>query len=306
MTNTSPIPDGFPTLYQDSWGLELQQLSSRLSAFVNIEVIHGESKRYQRLPKVYARQITERFGDTNPEDIQAQYRHLYVGFKDSAHIIDRREALQLGAVGSPHTAIQRLQLAAAGRDMDKTLVDGIRGDAHLGKTGTTAFALPNEQKIGVGFRYSGVGNTGMTFDKVLEIATRFGVAQVFGQDVESQSMATLVLSARQIRDLLLEEKLTNVNYGVARLLEGKVTNLFGLTVKAVAPEILPYDAGTDIRMCYAYAREHVVFGVAENPVAFADVLPGKRHDVQLRTEWGWGCTRLAEEGVIEIACDESP
>jgi hypothetical protein len=49
----------------------------------------------------------------------------------------------------------------------------------------------------------------------------------------------------------------------------------------------------------------VVFGIAENPQAWVDELPTKRHDVQLRTEWGWGATRLDDEGVIEIPCDES-
>jgi hypothetical protein len=60
----------------------------------------------------------------------------------------------------------------------------------------------------------------------------------------------------------------------------------------------------NIRNCYAFARNSVVFGIAENPQAWVDELPTKRHNVQLRTEWGWGALRLDEEGVIEIPCDE--
>ncbi len=306
MAFTTNIPDGFPALYDDQWRLQLQQLQSRLSPFVNIDTIHGEGKRYQRLPKVTARQITERFGDTNPDDIDTEYRWLYVNFKDSAHILDRREQMQLGAVGSPHSQIMRLQLAAAYRDMDKTLVDGIRASAATGRTGSTAVPLPASQQIGVGFRYSSSGNTGLTFDKVLECATRFGVSQVFGQDIENSSQATLVVGPKEIKDLLLEEKLTSADFGLRRLMDGQVVSLFGMTIKSVDPDLLPYTSATDIRLCYAFAREHVAFGVSENPQAFVDVLPTKRHDVQLRTEWGWGCTRLDEEGVIEIACDESP
>ncbi len=307
MAFTTTIPDGFPSLYEDSWKLQLQQLESRLAPFIDVDVIHGEGKRYQRLPKVAARQITERFGDTNPEDISTEYRWLYVNFKDSAHILDRREQMQLGAVGSPHTQIMRLQRAAAMRDMDKTLIDGVRGTVQSGKTGATAITLPAAQQIAVNFVDSGTpANSGLTFAKVLEAATRFGISQVFGQDVENQSQGCLAISARQIKNLLLEEKLTSADYGIRRLMDGQVVNLFGLAIKVVDPDLLPYVSATDVRTCVAFAREHVAFGVAEHPAAFADVLPGKRHDIQLRTEWGWGCTRLAEEGVIDIACDESP
>lgn len=306
MAFDSLIPDGFPSLYTDQWRIELQQLQSRLAPFVNIDTIHGEGKRYQRLPKVTARQITERFGDTNPDDIAVEYRWLYINFKDSAHILDRREQMQLGSVGSPHHDILRLQKAAAYRDMDKTLIDGIRGTVQSGKTGGTAIALPASQQIGVGFRYSGSGNTGLTFDKLLEASTRFGISQVFGQDNENQSQGCVTVGHREIKDLLLEEKLTSADYGIRRLQDGQVVNVFGMAIKAVDENQLPYASGTDIRTCVAFARDSVAFGVAENPTAFADELPTKKHDIQLRTEWGWGATRLDDEGVIDIACDESP
>lgn len=307
MAFTNIVPDAFPYLYDDEWKLGLQQLSSRLDAFVDSEVIHGEGKRYQRLDSFEARQITTRFGDTNPDDIGIEFRHLYVNFKDVAHIVDRREAMQLGSVGSPHSAILRNQLAAAGRDMDSTLINGIIGSVQSGKTGGTAIPLPAGQAIAVNFVDSGTpANSGLTFAKALEISTRFGLAQVTGQDAENQSQACLVITHRQLKDLLLEQKLTSADYGLQRLTNGEVVSLFGMAVKVVAPDLLPYVSATDVRTCVAFARRSVVFGMAENPQSWVDVLPGKRHDVQLRTEWGWGATRLEDEGVITIACDESP
>lgn len=307
MAFDSTIPDGFPSLYADSWRLELQQLQARLSPFVNIETIHGEGKRFQRLPKVTARQITERFGDSNPDDIDVEYRWLYVNFKDSAHILDRREQIQLGSVGSPHHDILRLQKAAAYRDMDKTLIDGVRGTVQSGKTGGTPITLPSAQQIAVDFVDSGsTANSGLTFAKLLEVATKFGISQVYGQDIENTSQACIVVGPRQVKDLLLEEKMTSADYGIRRLMDGQVVSAFGLAIKSVDPDLLPYASGTDIRTCVAFARDSVAFGVAENPMAWVDELPTKRHDIQLRTEWGWGATRLDDEGVIDVACDESP
>lgn len=303
MSFDSIVPDAFPNLYSDEWRLGLQQLTSRLDSYVNTEIIHGESKRFSKLAPVTARQITSRFGETNPDDLDIEFRHLYVGFKDSAHILDRREAMQLGAVGSPHAQILRLQLAAAGRDRDKTLIDAIRGTVQSGKTGGTPIPLPATQKIGVQFGNAGV-NSNLTFNKILELSRMFGVSEVTGQDTENQSAATIVLSHNQIASLLKDARFTSTDYSeIQRLHTGKVINLMGLSIKAVSPALMPVTAA--VRSCYAFARNSVVFGIAENPQAWVDELPTKRHDVQLRTEWGWGALRLDDEGVIEIACDEN-
>jgi hypothetical protein len=303
MAYDSIIPDAFPNLYADQWRLGVQQLGSRLDSIVNTEVIHGESKRYQKLPSVAARQITTRFGDTNPDDIDVEFRHLYVNFKDSAHILDRRETMQLGSVGSPHSQIMRLQLAAAGRDRDKTLIDALGGSAASGKTGATPIALPSTSKIAVDFGSAGTANN-FKFEKFVEACRLLGSADVAGQDVENQSPLSLILSHNQVAALLNQEKFTSADYGLQRLMSGEVVNFMGVAIKAVSPSLLPYVAATKVRSCYLFARNSVVFGLAENPTAWVDELPTKRHDVQLRTEWGWGALRLDEEGVIEIACDE--
>lgn len=307
MAFTNIIPDGFPELYDTEWKLGLQQLASRLSAYVDTDVVNGKSKRYQRMDSFEARDITTRHGDTNPDDVDIEYRTLFVGFKDVAHRVDRREALQLGQIGSPHSAILRNQLAAAGRNMDKTLIDSIVGNAYTGENGTTTVALPAAQAIAVDYVDSGsTANSGLTFAKLLEVSTRFGLEQVTGQDVENMSQGCVIISHRQLKNLLLEEKLTSADYGLQRLLSGEVVSAFGLAIKVVAPDLLPYASGTDIRTCVAFARRSVAFGIAESPTSWVDVLPEGRHDVQLRTEWGWGATRIEDEGVITIACDESP
>ena len=303
MAYDSIIPDAFPNLYSDQWRLGVQQLASRLESVVNTEIIHGESKRFQKLPSVTARQITTRFGDTNPDDLDVEFRHLYVNFKDSAHILDRRETMQLGSVGSPHSQIMRLQLAAAGRDRDKTLIDALGGSVASGKTGTTPIALPAGQKIAVDTGTAGTENN-FRFEKFIEACRILGANDVAGQDVENQSALTLILSHNQVAALLTQSQFTSADYGLQRLMSGEVVNFMGVAIKAVSPSLLPYNTSTHVRSCYMFARNSVVFGIAENPQAWVDELPTKRHDVQLRTEWGWGALRLDEEGVIEIACDE--
>jgi hypothetical protein len=307
MPFTTNIPDGFPNLYDDQWRIEMQQLESRLAPFVNAFPLNAEGKRFQRLPKVEARQITTRHGDTNPDDIGTEYRWLYPNFKDSAHILDELEVKQLGSVGSPHEQILKLQLAAARRDQDATLIQGIAGDVQSGKTGATPITFASEcATIAHDFVDSGSATpSGMTFSKLLEVSTRFGLADVAGQDVENEYAGCVVLTHRQIKDLLREEKLTSSDYGFQRLMTGQVVGFAGLAIKAVTPELLPFTAGPNYRSCYAFVREAVAFGKAMEPFARVDVLPTKSHSVQLRSVWGWGCTRLDGDGVLEIRCVET-
>lgn len=305
MAFDSIIPDAFPHLYSDQWRLAVQQLSSRLDAYVNTEIVNGEGKRYQKLPKVDPRQITTRFGDTNPDDIDVEFRWLYVNFKDSAHIVDRREALQLGKIGGPHSSILRLQRAAAGRDMDKTLIDALGGVVQSGKTGGTpiAFDTTNQQ---IAVNYTGAADADNNFNhaKLIEGLRILGVNNVLGQDVEAGSPATLIVSHNQVAAMLQQDKFINADYGLRRLMNGEVVTHLGTTIKAVSPELLPYNSSTKTRTCYLFARQCFVFGIAENPMAWVDELPTKRHDVQLRTEWGWGGLRLDDEGVVAILCKE--
>lgn len=308
MAYDSIIPDAFPNIYEDEWRLAHQQLTARLAPFVNVETVNGAGKRFQTIAQVEAREITTRFGDTNPDEIDIEFRWLYVDFKDSAHIIDRREALQLGTIASPHAQILREQKAAAARDRDKTLVLGILAPAASGKNGNVPIPFPTSQNIPVNYVPVGTPvNSGLTFDKILEMLARFGTANVMGQDVENQTTAVLVIEHRHIPMLLRETRFTSADYTeIRRLSSGHVISLMGVAIVAVTQGILPYDSATDISGVLAFARDSVVFGVAEEPMAWADVLPGKRHDVQLRTEWGWGALRLHDEGVLIIYVDNSP
>ncbi len=307
MAFTSNIPDGFALQYSDEWTIALAQRASRLQAYIDVEPIHGESKRFQRIEGATARRVTSRFGNTNPADVNTEYRWLDVHFDNLAHRLDRREGIMLGQVGSPHNAVLRSHSQEAGRQMDATIINGCIGDVRAGKTGGTTISLPAGQAIAYNFVDSGSATpSGMTFAKLLEIATMFGISQVTGQDIEDHSEATVILSPRQVKNLLLEQKLTSSDYGFQRLASGQIVNAFGLAIKSVAPHLLPYNSSTDIRTCVAFAREAVVFGMAEAPMSRVDELVDGNYDIQIYSEWGWGCCRKIDEGVITIDCDESP
>jgi hypothetical protein len=309
MAFTSIVPDAFPALYETDFRLQFQQLGSRLSPFVDTTPVNGKLKQYPKIAAMEAIPITTRFGETNPGDIDIELRSLFVSFFKLPKIVDRREAMQLGQIGGPQTAILTSQLAAAGRNRDSVFINGIIGNAFEGENGVTPVALPGGQTIPVNFSKSGAtANTGMTFDKIIGLIERAGAANVTGQSVENSTGLTIALSHYELGDLLTQEKLTNNFYVDKKPLAGNGTlySFLGVNLMPVDTSILPYNAGTDIRTCVAFARSSVMFGYAEMPMTRVEELPTHNYNIQLYAEWGWGATRLYDEGVWLMPCDRSP
>ena len=302
MAITSTVPEHFPTLYQDEWRLEVQQLSSRLQGLVPVYPVMGDSRRFNKLGKISSKDLTGRFQDSAPDDVSTEMRHLYVNFKTAENFVSRVDSIRLGEIDSPHSSIMKSHMAAAGRDRDQAIIDMLGGDVYEGKNGTSTVAFDTANySIAKTYVYSGTpANSGLTYDKIVNARTRLGLKNVAGQNVEGGSPLGMVITHDEIEDLLHDDKFINRDYR-AKLEEaqsGSIVDAFGFTIIAVDPALMPVASNT--RACYAFAKNCVAFGYAEDPQTFVDTLPTKRHDVQIRSEWAFGGTRLDDEGVIQI------
>ena len=302
MAVTDTIPQHFPTLYQDEWRLEVQQLSSRLQSLVPVYPVMGDSRRFNKLGKVTSQDMTGRFQDSAPSDVDTEMRHLFVDFKTSEHWVDRVDSIRLGEIDSPHSAIIKSQLAAAGRDRDQTIIDMLGGSAWEGKNGTTEVVFnDSDYSIAKTFHHDGTSaNVGLTYDKIVRARTILGKKNVAGQNVEGGSSLGMVITHDELEDLLQQDKFINRDYRakLESAQSGSIVDCFGFTIMAVDESLLPVASNT--RAVYAFAKDCVAFGYAEEPKTFVDTLPTKRHATQIRSEWAFGGTRLDDEGVIKI------
>ena len=66
MAFTDTVPAHFPSLYQDEWKLELQQLTSRLQGLVPTYAVQGDSRRFNKLGKVESTPMTGPAQDAAP------------------------------------------------------------------------------------------------------------------------------------------------------------------------------------------------------------------------------------------------
>ena len=300
------LPTAFPRLYDRQWRQALQQKSARSRPYVNVTPINGKSKRFHKITKSTATPITTRFGTTNPDELLYDYRTLFVSFWKDAKRVDRREAMQLGEIGGPQEAILMAQRMSANRNFDQTLVNGLLGVSFEGENGTTQVALATTYDIPANYIKGGTGsNSGLTFAKVLRIKELMGLNNISGQSVEGSANIILLCTHAQLTDLLTEEKFTSDRYqGVKPLAgDGEIYSLLGITIVPVDASLLPIDAG-GVRTCVAYSKEHVIFGMAEDITTKVDELVDGNYDIQLYAEWGWGATRIYDEGVLRVYCDE--
>ena len=63
------------------------------------------------------------------------------------------------------------------------------------------------------------------------------------------------------------------------------------------------DDGTS-RLCYSYAREGVVMALGKDVTAKIDPRPDKSYSTQIYYCSTFGASRMQEEMVVEIACNE--
>lgn len=301
MSLTSTIPAHFPSLYEDEWRLEVQQLSSRLQGLVPVYPVMGESRRFNKLGKISSQDMTGRFADSAPEDVNTEMRSLYVNFKTAENFVSRVDSIRLGEIDSPHASIIKSHMAAAGRDRDAAIINMLGADVYEGKNGNTVVPFDSANAIAKTYHHDGsTTDSGLTYDKIVNARTRLGLKNVAGQNVEGGSPLGMVVTHQEIEDLLFDDKFINRDYR-AKLEEaqsGSIVDAFGFTIIAVDPSLMPVVGGT--RECFAFAKSCVAFGYAEEPKTFVDTLPQKRHDVQIRSEWAFGGTRLDDEGVIKI------
>jgi hypothetical protein len=233
-------------------------------------------------------------------------RSLYVDFRTVENFVSKVDSIRLGEIDSPHNAIIKSHMAAAGRDRDAAIIAMLGGSAYEGQNGTTEVVFDGANAIAKNYNYDGTTtDEGLTYDKIVNARARLGSKNVAGQNVEGSSPLGMVITHDEVEDLLHDDKFINRDYR-AKLEEaqsGSIVDAFGFTIIAVDSSLLPVATGT--RACYAFAKDCVAFGYAAEPETFVDVLPTKRHDTQIRSEWAWGGTRLDDEGVIQINVDRA-
>jgi hypothetical protein len=295
------LPDHYQTQFADNWEHLLQQGDSRLEGKCRRANIDGKERQFSQLGKSKMRLITTRNGKTIASDTPMAKRWVRPQGYDEVTYIDEFDHIALGELPAPESEHVQSHAKAANRTKDEVIIAGLEGTAYVGATGTDPVDLPSTQKVAVDYVKSGSpANSGLILDKLTRAKFILDLNEVEEED------RYFLHTAKQLQDLLdnvIEVKSSDYA-NVKALNEGKVYRFMGFTFCML--ELLTLDAATDVRTCIAYHKAGVVLGIGQDKKVQMDIRADLNHTVQIRTTLLLGSSRMEEERVVLVYCDESP
>ncbi len=293
------LPPHYETVFDSNWReIMAQQTKHRLAGlYITDANIAGNQKRFDQIgSQSYAmRQKTARAQKTEPSDIPTFFRWVRPRPYDKTTWIDEHDHILLGQLPDPQSPTAKQHAIAVDRLKDTLLINAALGTSYTGAQGTTATALPSAQKVAVNL--GGGSNTGLTLAKLTAASYNMD-----SNDVDEMGRV-FVYAAKQLNNLLVNvDQVNSVLYNEVRaLFKGRVEDFMGF--RFIRTQLLP--VASSVRQCFAYQKDFLLMGIGEDQKTHIDILPDQSHAIQVRTVLLADATRMEEQGIVEIDCDES-
>lgn len=300
------LPDHMPTTFGTGFDHVLQQTESRLFACAQPVSFTGKKRTFNKLNTAKANKIVNRKGDTEYQKEDYEYLTMDACSWDVAHCFDEFDPILLGEVGMPTSDIVQAHVAAYNRSKDEVFLRALGGSVFGGAEGRNECPLPNTQRIAVDYNKDGtVQNTGLTVDKILRALELLGKAEAYGFGNMGMGRPKLVLNQCMMTQLMCEDKLLNGDYISGKPMDtGYMSSVLGVDI--IRTELLPTDAVNDIARAYIWIPSAMRTVEQKDRETHFDVIPEKRHALQIRSVWRNGAMRYEDKGVVEIYVDQSP
>ena len=298
------IEQNYQIKYSEKWGSYLQQEASRLDKYVTVESgLTGKMVAYDQYGLLTFTEKTGRMGTTTPAEAPTYRRIMHPHLFTKAIGFDEFDAKKLANIDVPVSKTIESLRAAAGRCMDKVMIDAFLGVNYTGEVGGTQVAFPTAQTIAADYDDSGVGtDTNLTIDKLRHALTMLQKAEAWSEDRRAYGdELVLACSSSQINALLQQPEVSSYDYNTVRALaEGKIDSFMGF--KIIRTEQLPVTAG--VRSCLAWVKSRAQFGIWDDFKVKLSVRDDLDETLQIRAKFACGATRLQEEGFVKILCAE--
>lgn len=283
------IPVSYVEQFSSNVHMLSEQMMTRLGMTVMQEQVTGESFAKERIGSVEASLVEGLHTDTEITSTPHSRRWGFIKDYDIADLIDKESEVKL--LIDPQSRYTIRHAGAMGRAKDREIIRALGGIAQAGKQGTTAVALPANQKIAA-------AATGLTTAKLIEAKQKLDE-----QEVDEFIPRFFICHSRQISDLLNEDKVTDSDFNTIKaLVRGDIDTWLGF--KFIRLELLETDTSND-RLCYAYAMMGTTLGMQTDVRSVTSPRPDKRMSQQVYTWMSIGAVRVEDEMVVEVACQES-
>ena len=265
-----------------------QQKGSRLRDAVRSETVTGKSHFFERIGSVAAEKRTSRHSDTPRMDTPHSRRKVTMDDYDWADLIDQEDKVRM--LISPQSEYAMAGAWAMGRAMDDSIIAAATGTSYGGVSGGTAVALPSTQKIAH-------GSAGLTLAKLIEAKEKLDA-----NDVDPDEARYMIVTSKQMSNLLNLEKVTSSDYAsIKALVQGQIDTYLGF--KFLRTERLGLDSNSD-RKVLAFCQSGIGLAVGSDVSTRISERADKNYATQVFLSMTIGATRVEDEKVVEIACNE--
>ncbi len=254
------------------------------------------------LPQIGAQTSTnvyERHADTQYSDTIHTTRKLTSNAENQADLIDIPDQKRSVAQFLGPYAENFAQLF--GRRYDEIILDAAIGTNYYkvnGATSETSVTLPATQQVVNDFSSTGT-DEGLSLAKLIEAKSILGK-----NETPMGEMLYFVYRQEQLDDLLNNvDQTSNADYAAVKALISAEVGFFA-GFNFVKTQLV--SVASDVASCVAYTKSALVAGVTSGFTAKVEQLPQKNYSWQVWASLDMGATRMQEEGVVEVFCDQAP
>ena len=282
------VTTSFVEQYSANVQMLSQQMGSKLRGAVDVESIKGKQSFFEQIGKTTAQLRTSRHGATPQIDMPHSRRALTTATYEWADLIDDADKIRM--LIDPTSSYAKAAAAAMGRAMDSVIIAAALGTAKTGVSGGTSTALPSTQKIVH-------GSAGLTVAKLLS------AKKILDEnDVDPSVKRYCVVSPEQIEDLLNLTEVKSSDFNTVKALaQGDINSFLGF--EFITSNLLTADA-TPSRQVIAFAADGIKLGIGKDVTAKISERDDKSYSTQVYYCMDLGATRMEEEKIVEIACNE--
>ena len=282
------ITTSFVEQYSANVQMLSQQMGSQLRGAVDVESIKGKNSFFEQIGKVTAQLRTSRHGSTPQIDTPHSRRSLTTATYEWADLIDDADKIRM--LIDPTSSYAKAAAAAMGRAMDSVIITAALGTAKTGVSGATSTALPSTQKVAH-------GSAGLTVAKLLS------AKKILDEnDIDPSVKRFCVVSPEQVEDLLNTTEVKSSDFNTVKALaQGDINSFLGFDF--ITSNLLTADA-TPSRQVIAFAADGIKLGIGKDITAKISERDDKSYSTQVYYCMDLGATRMEEEKIVEIACNE--
>lgn len=282
------ITTAFVQQYKGTLYNLVQQKGSRLREAVTVEAVNGEFGYFDQIGATVAIERTSRHSDSPLVNTPHSRRQVTMRDFEWGDLIDNPDKVRL--LIDPSSTYLQSAMWALGRKVDDILIDSALGTAKTGKAGATSVALPAGQKIAA-------SATGLNLTKLLQAKETLDK-----NDVDPDDLRFIAVTAKQVTDLLNTTEIKSSDYNTVKALaQGEIDTFLGF--KFIRVQRLT--AASNIRQCIAWAKSGLLLALGADIKGRVIERPDKSFSVYAYASLSCGATRMEEEKVVQVDCQES-